>query len=221
MRYSPAIPRQFWLRCAPSRRESPRSACPCFVRKPSLPAVLTCVFGAPALAQPSAPPAMPLMPITLEGNAERGSVIAETCKGCHGIPGYYNASPAYHVPKLGRPERRLHRSRAAGLSRGRAATTRCRRRLPRCRIRDMPTSPRSSPISPVSRNGPNHGVGGAIEAGRTKAVSCVACHGPEGVAAASRWRTPPAGTDLLAPGARPLQERQSRRPRHEPGWAAR
>ncbi len=29
------------------------------------------------------------------------SCIAETCKGCHGIPGYFNASPAYHVPKLG------------------------------------------------------------------------------------------------------------------------
>jgi cytochrome c553 len=25
----------------------------------------------------------------------------ETCLGCHGIPGYKNAYPTYHVPKLG------------------------------------------------------------------------------------------------------------------------
>lgn len=28
-------------------------------------------------------------------------VAVETCLGCHGIPGYKNAYPTYHVPKLG------------------------------------------------------------------------------------------------------------------------
>ncbi|MDH3976998.1 MAG: cytochrome c, partial [Gammaproteobacteria bacterium] len=35
------------------------------------------------------------------GDAERGEVLADTCLGCHGIPGYRNAYPSYRVPKLG------------------------------------------------------------------------------------------------------------------------
>ena len=64
-------------------------------------AALTCALGAFAYAQTSAAPPAPLTPITLAGDAERGAVIAQTCTGCHGIPGYFNAQPAYHVPKLG------------------------------------------------------------------------------------------------------------------------
>lgn len=35
------------------------------------------------------------------GDAEAGKIKAYTCTGCHGIPGYNNAYPTYHVPKLG------------------------------------------------------------------------------------------------------------------------
>lgn len=35
------------------------------------------------------------------GNAEAGKVKASTCLGCHGVPGYTNVYPTYHVPKLG------------------------------------------------------------------------------------------------------------------------
>lgn len=35
------------------------------------------------------------------GNADAGRVKANTCMGCHGIPGYNNAYPTYRVPKLG------------------------------------------------------------------------------------------------------------------------
>lgn len=31
----------------------------------------------------------------------RGSVLSQTCMGCHGIPGYRNTYPSYRVPKLG------------------------------------------------------------------------------------------------------------------------
>lgn len=37
----------------------------------------------------------------VQGDAERGSVLAYTCTGCHGIPFYKNAYPTYSVPKLG------------------------------------------------------------------------------------------------------------------------
>lgn len=35
------------------------------------------------------------------GDPAAGERKAWTCAGCHGIPGWRNAYPAYHVPKLG------------------------------------------------------------------------------------------------------------------------
>jgi cytochrome c553 len=35
------------------------------------------------------------------GDAEAGRKKADICAGCHGIPGWRNAYPAYSVPKLG------------------------------------------------------------------------------------------------------------------------
>lgn len=35
------------------------------------------------------------------GNARKGRQLAYTCSGCHGIPGYSNAYPSYHVPRIG------------------------------------------------------------------------------------------------------------------------
>ncbi len=35
------------------------------------------------------------------GDAAAGRVAAETCLGCHGVDGYFNAYPNYHVPRIG------------------------------------------------------------------------------------------------------------------------
>lgn len=51
---------------------------------------------APAATAASAPAA----PAT-KGNAENGRELTYTCQGCHGITGYQNAYPTYHVPKIG------------------------------------------------------------------------------------------------------------------------
>ncbi|MFO1495051.1 MAG: cytochrome c [Lysobacterales bacterium] len=37
---------------------------------------------------------------TAEGNPEAGRLKAYTCTGCHGITGYKNAYPNYHVPRI-------------------------------------------------------------------------------------------------------------------------
>ncbi len=37
----------------------------------------------------------------LEGDAEEGRIVAYTCSGCHGIPGYNNVYPTYRVPRIG------------------------------------------------------------------------------------------------------------------------
>ncbi|MCE7031405.1 cytochrome c [Lysobacter sp. GX 14042] len=50
------------------------------------------LFAAPAGAQDAAPAA---------GDPARGHQLTYTCVGCHGIAGYKNAYPNYHVPKIG------------------------------------------------------------------------------------------------------------------------
>lgn len=39
--------------------------------------------------------------VVAEGNVETGRKAAETCIGCHGVEGYFNVYPSYHVPKIG------------------------------------------------------------------------------------------------------------------------
>ncbi len=41
------------------------------------------------------------MSSTFAGDVEKGRVKSYTCTGCHGIPGYNNVYPTYHVPRLG------------------------------------------------------------------------------------------------------------------------
>lgn len=55
---------------------------------------------APTAAAPAATPAAPAAaPMT--GNADKGRTLTYTCQGCHGITGYKNAYPNYHVPRIG------------------------------------------------------------------------------------------------------------------------
>ena len=55
------------------------------------------VEATPAPAADTAPPA----PAVLVGNLENGRTLSYTCQGCHGVTGYQNAYPNYHVPKIG------------------------------------------------------------------------------------------------------------------------
>jgi cytochrome c553 len=52
-------------------------------------------------ATPAAAPAAATAPAAVKGNAEAGRALAYTCMGCHGITGYKNAYPNFHVPKIG------------------------------------------------------------------------------------------------------------------------
>jgi len=57
-----------------------------------------------APATPTATAASPAAPSTnapLAGNAETGRQLTYTCQGCHGVEGYRNVYPHYHVPKIG------------------------------------------------------------------------------------------------------------------------
>ena len=51
--------------------------------------------AAPAATPAAAPAAKPV------GDAAKGKTLAYTCQGCHGITGYKNAYPSFHVPRIG------------------------------------------------------------------------------------------------------------------------
>ncbi len=57
--------------------------------------------AAPAAAETVAPAAVPAAPKPLVGNPETGRTLTYTCQGCHGIEGYKNAYPNFHVPRIG------------------------------------------------------------------------------------------------------------------------
>ena len=62
------------------------------------PATDTAATAPVAAAAPA--PAAPAAAAT-SGDATRGKGLTYTCRGCHGVTGYKNAYPSYHVPKLG------------------------------------------------------------------------------------------------------------------------
>ncbi|MGH8031069.1 MAG: c-type cytochrome [Luteimonas sp.] len=58
--------------------------------------------GAPAAATaPTTVASAPAAAAVPTGSAARGKQLAYTCQGCHGITGYKNAYPNYHVPRIG------------------------------------------------------------------------------------------------------------------------
>ena len=59
------------------------------MRSITLATLLALAFSAPVVAQTQA-----------KGDAEAGKRLAYTCTGCHGITGYKNAYPNYHVPRI-------------------------------------------------------------------------------------------------------------------------
>lgn len=67
--------------------------------KTTAPAADTAAATTPAAAPET--PAAPAAPAAPVGNAAAGKQLTYTCQGCHGIVGYKNAYPNYHVPKIG------------------------------------------------------------------------------------------------------------------------
>jgi cytochrome c553 len=153
-------------------------------------AVLTCAFGASAFAQQAGAPPAPLLPIALAGDADRGEVIAETCKGCHGIPGYFNANPAYHVPKLGGQNADYIEVALQGYRRGTRGHDTMQAQASSLSDQDIAdVAAHFAAFEGEAETGRTTASRAQIDAGREKAATCAACHGTEGVAAAPQWPT--------------------------------
>jgi cytochrome c553 len=57
-------------------------------------AASTWIAGAAFAAEPAAPN-------PTKGDPQAGRALVYTCGGCHGVTGYRNAYPNYHVPRIG------------------------------------------------------------------------------------------------------------------------
>ena len=71
-------------------------------------ALTTAALASPVLAQEtasapdvSAAPAPVATVAVVTGDPARGRMLTYTCQGCHGVEGYKNAYPNFHVPKIG------------------------------------------------------------------------------------------------------------------------
>jgi cytochrome c553 len=149
-------------------------------------AIVSAVAG-PAASQAQAPPP-PLMPIALAGDAERGAVLAQTCEGCHGIPGAFNANPVYHVPKLGAQNADYIEVALQGYRRGTRGHATMQAQASSLTDQDIAdVAAHFAGIAGEPDPGRRSASAAQIEAGRAKAATCVACHGAEGVAGAPQW----------------------------------
>jgi cytochrome c553 len=130
----------------------------------------------------------PLAPLSIQGDATRGEVLGYTCFGCHGIDGYKNVSPAYHVPKLGGQSAEYLEIALQGYRRGtrRHATMQAQATT----LSDQDIADLAAYFAGVSGE-PATGIGRAsavmIAAGQQKSAACAACHGAAGIAGAPQW----------------------------------
>ncbi len=118
------------------------------------------------------------------GDAARGAQIGYTCYGCHGIADYRNAYPNYHVPKIG-GQHAAYLSAALGEYRagarphptmkGQASS------LSEQDARDLAAY--FATANPVKSGGKASGTPPAA------AMTCIACHGTDGVGITADYPT--------------------------------
>lgn len=146
--------------------------------------VLAHSFSAGALAQTAAP----LAPLAIDGDVAAGRTLAYVCAGCHGIPGYRNAYPSYHVPKLGGQNADYLEVALQGYRRG----TRHHQTMQAqaASLSDQDIADLAAYFASVQAEpgvGASSASRAAIENGRREANSCRQCHGAAGEAESPQW----------------------------------
>jgi cytochrome c553 len=120
-----------------------------------------------------------------EGDAERGKTLGYTCSGCHGVAGYRNAYPSYRVPKLGgqkaayliiamqgyRDGTRAHLTMAAQAS----------------SLSDQDIEDTAAYLASLGNQ--TVAAGGSTGTSFEPAMTCVACHGQNGISLSPSWPT--------------------------------
>jgi cytochrome c553 len=112
------------------------------------------------------------------GDPNAGKIKFATCTGCHAIPGYTNAYPTYHVPRLGGQ----HPDYVAAALKDYQAGA---RQHPTMHANAFPLSEQDiqdiaayvAGFKPVAQPQP---IRGDAAAGKAKSATCAACHGSDG-----------------------------------------
>jgi cytochrome c553 len=122
------------------------------------------------------------------GDAERGAILADTCMGCHGIPGYRNGYPSYRVPKLGGQHAEYiviglqgykNLGRAHPTMQAQAASLSEQDMVDLGAYFDSQGEIETGSVDSSKK----------IERGRAKAAVCAACHGETGNSPTPNWPT--------------------------------
>lgn len=129
-----------------------------------------------------------LAPLTIDGDATRGAVLAYTCIGCHGVDTAVNAYPTYHVPKLGGQngdyiEVALQGYRAG--TRGHMTMQAQAASLTDQDIVDLAAY--FSGLNNQAATGISNAGATEIQLGQEKSMTCQGCHGADGKAPSSQW----------------------------------
>lgn len=116
------------------------------------------------------------------GDPQKGSELATTCMGCHGIAGYRNAYPSYRVPMLGGQKADYI---VAALQAYRNKTR------PHPTMQAQAGSLSDGDMQDLAAFFTSQGepeTGAPVTTGaKEKAAVCAACHGEAGIASAPTW----------------------------------
>jgi len=122
--------------------------------------------------------------LAAEGDPEAGKARFYLCKGCHGIPGYSNVYPTYHVPKVGgqHPDYIVAALKAYQAGERKHGTMRGNAALSEKEMWDIAAY--LARFKAKTQEGP---VTGDPQRGRKLAERCASCHGEDGIAPAPQF----------------------------------
>lgn len=119
------------------------------------------------------------------GDPAAGKIKFYTCKGCHSIPGYTNAYPTYHVPKIGGQyepyliaalQAYKEGARTHGSMAGNAGA-----------LSDQDMADLAAYLAKFESKSQEGPVTGDVAKGKALAEKCAACHGADGNAPAPNF----------------------------------
>ena len=112
------------------------------------------------------------------GNPDAGKTKFATCAGCHAIPGYTNAYPTYHVPRLGGQHADYVVAALKAYQAGERQHPTMHANAFQLSEQDMQDI--AAYLSSFPSAAAPYPVQGNVAAGKAKSTTCVACHGADG-----------------------------------------
>ncbi len=152
------------------------------MQKTRLAVLLSLTLAGSSLAMSLAMAQEPAPAQALKGDAKRGAVLSDTCMGCHGIAGYRNAYPSFHVPKLGGQ----HPEYVVLALQGYKNKTRFHKTM-HAQAVSLTDQDMLDIAAFFASEGGIEKAGSPVGTAPPKAATCVACHGEGGISVATNW----------------------------------